>query len=134
VTAPSADPSGSPGPSDPTTSGSSALPGTTISMPGVDPGAFDAPVMLQPDLTLAFGSDFQWVVPGLVLTFPGLLIVLVVALQAAGALAWMPIVRRRLGATDDRAARTGRAGPGRPVPPRRTSSRSWRRRLTRRRA
>jgi hypothetical protein len=86
-------------------------------MPGVDPGAFDAPLELEPDLTLAFGSDFQWVVPGLVLTFPGVLIVAIVALQAAGALAWIPVVRRRLGGADDRTAVIGRPRPAPTGPP-----------------
>jgi hypothetical protein len=47
-------------------------------------------------------------VPGLVLTFPGLLIVAIVALQAAGALAWIPVVRRRLGGADERTWRPRR--------------------------
>ena len=37
--------------------------------------------------------------PGLVLSVPGLLLVLVVILaQAVGAVAWLPVVRRRIGA------------------------------------
>ena len=37
--------------------------------------------------------------PGLVLTVPGLLIVLAaIAAQALGAVAWLPVVRRRIGA------------------------------------
>jgi hypothetical protein len=78
-------------------------------MPGVDHRGAEVPVALQPDLTLTFGTDFQWVVPGLVLTFPGLLIVAIVALQAAGALAWIPVVRRRLGGADERTRQTHRA-------------------------
>jgi hypothetical protein len=69
-------------------------------MPGVDTSDASEPVVLQQGIAMPFGSDFQWVVPGLVLTFPGLLIVLVVALQAIGALAWVPIARRRLGGAD----------------------------------
>jgi len=38
-----------------------------------------------------------WSYPALVLTVPGLLLILAVAAQAVGALAWVPIVRRSLG-------------------------------------
>jgi hypothetical protein len=42
-------------------------------------------------------SGFEWQIPGLLLSVPGLLLVLVVGLQLAGGLAWLPVVRRRLG-------------------------------------
>jgi hypothetical protein len=38
-----------------------------------------------------------WSYPALVLTVPGLLLLLAVLAQAVGALAWIPIVRRSLG-------------------------------------
>jgi hypothetical protein len=41
---------------------------------------------------------FDWVVPGVILTGPGLLLIALIAAQAMGALAWLPIVRRRIGA------------------------------------
>ena len=45
------------------------------------------------------GLDFSdWAVPGLLLTGPGLLLLVLVAAQAMGALAWLPVVRRRMGA------------------------------------
>jgi hypothetical protein len=44
-----------------------------------------------------FGRAFDWAVPGLLLSVPGLLLVLAIAAQAAGALAWLPLVRRRIG-------------------------------------
>jgi hypothetical protein len=48
--------------------------------------------------TTPFGEGFAWAVPGLVLSVPGLLLVLVVILvQAVGAVAWLPVVRRRIG-------------------------------------
>jgi hypothetical protein len=47
--------------------------------------------------TALFGRAFDWAVPGLLLSVPGLLLVLAIAAQAAGALAWLPIVRRRIG-------------------------------------
>ena len=47
--------------------------------------------------TAMFGRAFDWAVPGLVLSIPGMLLVLAIAGQAAGALAWLPLVRRRIG-------------------------------------
>ena len=53
------------------------------------------------DLSLAAGAGvgigIAWVVPSLVLTLPGLLLVLVILAQAMGGLLWLPIVRRRIG-------------------------------------
>jgi hypothetical protein len=49
------------------------------------------------EFTAMFGRAFDWAVPGLVLSIPGLLLVLAIAAQAAGALAWLPLVRRRIG-------------------------------------
>jgi hypothetical protein len=92
---------------------SATQPGSQIEMPGVDTTEAAAPVLLQQEIAMPFGSDFQWVVPGLVLTFPGLLIVLVVVLQAVGALAWVPIARRRLGSADQPARPVARRRPTR---------------------
>ena len=47
--------------------------------------------------TAMFGRAFDWAVPGLVLSIPGMLLVLAIAAQAIGALAWLPLVRRRIG-------------------------------------
>jgi hypothetical protein len=41
-------------------------------------------------------SIFDWVVPGLTLTVPGLLVISAVFAQAAGGLTWMPLVVRVL--------------------------------------
>ena len=43
------------------------------------------------------GSIDIWIVPGLLLGVPGLLVVAFVMLQAIGALAWIPAVRRLRG-------------------------------------
>jgi hypothetical protein len=43
------------------------------------------------------GGLLSWSYPALVLTIPGLLLLLAIAAQALGALAWIPIVRRSLG-------------------------------------
>jgi hypothetical protein len=48
--------------------------------------------------TLGFiGRAFDWLVPGAMLTVPGLLLLLAIAAQAFGALAWLPLVRRKIG-------------------------------------
>lgn len=55
------------------------------------------------------GDPFTWLVPGATVAGPGLLVLLFVGLQAIGALAWIPAVRR-MGDHDDRRRR-----PRRPV-------------------
>lgn len=68
-------------------------------MPGGDDGS-GPPIFNDPILaTTAFGAlgAFGWAVPGLVISVPGVLILLVVAAQVAGGLAWLPIARRRIG-------------------------------------
>jgi uncharacterized membrane protein YgcG len=53
------------------------------------------------DAGLAAAFDgFSWQVPALALSVPGLLVVLVVGLQVLGGLAWLPVVRRRVGDFD----------------------------------
>jgi hypothetical protein len=47
--------------------------------------------------TALFGRAFDWAIPGLVLSIPGMLLVLAIGAQAIGALAWLPLVRRRIG-------------------------------------
>jgi hypothetical protein len=55
-------------------------------------------ISLTSDFNTPFGRGFAWAVPGLVLSVPGLLLVLVViGAQALGAFAWLPVVRRRIG-------------------------------------
>ncbi len=96
------------------TAAAAVTPGLRISMPGVDGldsqvGAIDLDSMVS--LTI---GDIEWLVPGLVMTVPGLLIVVAVLLQIAGGMAWLPFARRRLG----RAEVTRRGPPpqgGRPV-------------------
>ncbi len=51
---------------------------------------------------------FEWTVPGAILTGPGLLLLALIAAQAMGGLAWLPVVRRKIGAF----------GPARPRRPR----------------
>ena len=44
-----------------------------------------------------FGKAFDWLVPGALVTVPGLLLIVVIAAQMFGALAWLPLVRRKIG-------------------------------------
>ena len=46
---------------------------------------------------LASLGVFAWAVPGALLAAPGLLLILVILAQSMGALAWLPIVRRKIG-------------------------------------
>ena len=53
------------------------------------------------DLDLDMGAltfdGFEWAVPALVLTVPGILLVIAVLAQALIGLAWLPLTRRWLG-------------------------------------
>ncbi len=74
------------------------LPGSDFLIPGVEDGAGPKNVVFTgSDVFAPFAGDFEWIVPGLILTLPGLLLVLAVALQGLGAMAWLPVVRRRIG-------------------------------------
>jgi hypothetical protein len=54
--------------------------------------------------SVAFGG-FDWAVPSLVLTVPGLLLMIAILAQGAIGLAWLPVVRRRLGRDDQQHGR-----------------------------
>jgi hypothetical protein len=43
------------------------------------------------------GGLAVWAYPAFTLTVPGLLLIVAIAAQAAGAASWLPLVRRRLG-------------------------------------
>ena len=58
------------------------------------------------------GLGLSWVVPNLVLTVPGLLLVLVIGAQAVGGALWLPIVRRRVGSFNVLGRRRGSATRG----------------------
>jgi VCBS repeat-containing protein len=94
------------GPTGPTDGGGGA---PSLAPPIVGP--FDAPAS-APDVNVDLGSltfdGFEWAVPALVLTVPGLLL-MIIAAQAMIGLAWLPVARRWLG-SDRRRRRTPRAG------------------------
>jgi hypothetical protein len=54
---------------------------------------------------------FVWLVPGLFLSLPGLLLVLILAAQAGFATAFVPVIRRLFGASRGRRARTRPTSP-----------------------
>jgi hypothetical protein len=93
------------GSGDPSDAGPSASPalGAALLFPGGGPddgsGAASKPsISLTTGFETPFGDGFEWAVPGLVLSVPGLLIVLLaIGAQAFGAAAWLPVVRRRIG-------------------------------------
>jgi hypothetical protein len=89
--------------------------------PGQDqrpPTGRDAPPFLVPagadeldlDLVAISFTGFEWAVPALVLTVPGLLIVIAVLVQSLIGLAWLPVTRRWLG--NDRRRRPTVSGAG----------------------
>ena len=79
-------------------------PGADFQVPGIEQTGGSANVVFaDSDLFAPFAGDFEWVVPGLVLTLPGLLLLIAVGIQALGAMAWLPLVRRRIGGFGPRA-------------------------------
>ena len=106
----SASPNASPGP---TPSSTPVLPVATP-VPGSSPpsGGSTEPFSLPDAGTLAGAANdlgmaaaglgglnmILWAVPSLILSVPGLLLVITIVAQAAGGLAWLPVARRKLGA------------------------------------
>jgi hypothetical protein len=43
------------------------------------------------------GGILAWTLPAVMLSVPGLLLLIAIGAQAVGALAWLPLVRRRVG-------------------------------------
>ena len=92
--------------------GGDAPPGAGFSVSGTDSASSSSaavPVAFGDSLsqfTALFGRAFDWAVPGLILSVPGLLLVLAIVAQAIGALAWLPLVRRRIGGFGLRFGRT----------------------------
>ena len=118
---PVATPSATPAPSAATPSGPVAEPSAPLSSPSA-PGSVDRFVvvggsssgptanlgesLLAASVSLAL-DGFDWQIPGLMLSVPGLLVVLAITLQVGGGLAWLPVIRRKLsgaGVARDRAS------------------------------
>ncbi|HET9084696.1 MAG TPA: hypothetical protein VFN41_09870, partial [Candidatus Limnocylindrales bacterium] len=87
-----------PPPPDPAPSAAAQAPFTLPAADASDQLDFDTS-----DLTFA---GFEWAVPALVLTVPGILLVIAVLAQAVIGLAWLPVARRWLGDDERRRSRT----------------------------
>jgi hypothetical protein len=90
----------SPSPSSP--SGSASRTGSGLRVPGAagtgetSAAAAAAQIALAASRLNGLGA-LTWAVPGLVLSVPGLLLILLIVAQSAGGLTWLPIVRRSIG-------------------------------------
>jgi hypothetical protein len=63
-----------------------------------DDGPRDVDARIVSSTLMRLDGLIVWAVPSLVLTVPGLLLLLAILAQIAGAAAWLPVVRRKLGA------------------------------------
>jgi hypothetical protein len=87
---------GTPGPGD--GAGSGGGPAGRTEPDSLDLGVHDPVSFKGLDLGGVASFDaFEWTVPGVVLTGPGLLLLALIAAQALGGLAWLPVVRRKIG-------------------------------------
>lgn len=97
--------------------GSGGGPGSIGGAPPVDEGGFTVgfnglgPIDGLVDVdVVGFDAMLEWAVPALLLSVPGLLLLLAVLAQAAGGLLWLPMVRRWLGGFGLRRRRSAEAG------------------------
>ena len=79
-------------------------PTPALSIAGVNGGPDDPISPISLDFAFA-GMSFDWFIPGLAIGVPGLLVIAAIALQFAGALVWLPAVRRLMGGSDRRRSR-----------------------------
>ncbi len=84
------------GPGDGPPGGGGTTTGRILAEPAVPDGEA-APMPIALGALGLLGSIDIWIVPGLLLGVPGLLVVAFVILQAVGALAWIPAIRRLRG-------------------------------------
>ncbi len=82
-----------PSPGAPSLGGATATGWANIPTAGV--GGSVSPAAIA-SLLSSLGT-FEWLVPSALLAAPGLLLILAVAAQMGGAMAWLPVVRRKLG-------------------------------------
>jgi hypothetical protein len=67
-------------------------------------GGTETPIELSGTPIAFSGGAFAWAVPGAVLAVPGLLVLLAIGLQVLAGAVWLPVARRRLGASGARGA------------------------------
>lgn len=77
-------------------SGDGAAPGDLFVLPPYEPEGIDGVI----DGAFSGFGDIEWVVPAFALAVPGLLVIIAVVAQALVSAAWLPFVRRWLGAFD----------------------------------
>jgi Big-like domain-containing protein len=115
---PGGDPSSQPGgPGSAGSAGSGGSPGSGGGAPPDDNGRFTVgfsglgPIdgLVNVDV-VGFDAMLEWAVPAILLSVPGLLLLLAVLAQAAGGLLWLPMVRRWLGGFGLRRRRSAEAG------------------------
>jgi hypothetical protein len=100
-TTPRPTPTQSPGPSSSPSPGGAV--GPVLTPPPTHPGRpndFEIPAGIDGTVTFengGFGNIGPFVVPGFLAAASGLLLILLMLAQALGALAWLPVVRRRVG-------------------------------------
>ncbi len=93
------------GPADPPSGGGGTPAGRILAEPpSTGRSGEPAPVPIALGALGLLGSIDIWIVPGLLLGVPGLLVVAFVVLQAVGALAWIPAIRRLRGDDPEPAA------------------------------
>jgi hypothetical protein len=71
-----------------------AAPGDQFALPPYEPDGIDALI----DASFTGFGDIEWVVPAFALAVPGLLLIIAIGAQALVGAAWLPFVRRWLGA------------------------------------
>lgn len=104
TTTPAASAAGQPSapPSSPSSAASSGQPPIQVASLGGGNGGATNDLAVGVNALGLLGSPFEWLVPGAFVGGPGLLVLLFVVLQAVGALAWIPAVRRMGDEDDDR--------------------------------
>lgn len=86
----------SPSPASSTATSSPAPSADAFAVGNTSPGGRSGP-------SVSFGTlgpldfAFEWLIPGIVVTLPGILVVLAVLTQAIAGTAWLPLVRREIG-------------------------------------
>lgn len=107
-------PSEAPSGTDSPRPGSGGVPSTSGKRPAGGLASLDtggaAWVQLGAEAMGHLGGELIWLVPGAAVGVPGLLVLLFLALQAAGALAWIPAVRRMGDPTHSNRSGMRRAG------------------------
>jgi hypothetical protein len=77
--------------------GSSGTPGGAVRDPFAVGGKTGVPLDGLVNIEVPTIAGLEWAVPALVLTVPGLLLILAIAIQAVIGAFWLPVVRRWLG-------------------------------------